>query len=217
MKFDKVKIRAVIGLVLMITAILGMYWWENTGRAEVMFTEVLVVKKDMNVGDIIRLENMKKIKILPFNKLENPLKEKDIQSFKNKKIKQFIPKGSQVTKEMLADEDEIKKENPSIFKIPVECIESYSSSLRKGDKIKILTADETKELGEFKVAHIKDEEECEITNLEGLIEDNVFKRDNNSSVIKFIEIVATLEEYKKIESEIVSEEKQLLVLQKGEF
>ncbi len=217
MRLDSVKIKAVIGLVIMISSIIAMYWWEQTGRADIMFSEVFVVKKDFYKGDTFHIKYIEKVKVLPSNIIENSLKIRDLKKFEGRKIGQFIPKGNQITEAMILKKNDIQKENSSIFKIKNNWIENMSSSIRKGDIVDILDSETQEFLGKFKIAYVKDQDQCEVTSDEGIIEDNILKRKTNSAVIDSIEIISTLEEYKKLENRIKENQGKFLVVQRGEI
>ena len=71
------KVKSIIGVILITASVLGMYFWETSLRERMIFTEVLAAAVDIDEGDIAGKDSFKVISVsqdslvLGFLKAEN--------------------------------------------------------------------------------------------------------------------------------------------------
>ncbi len=59
----EMKLKSVIGLILMILSIVGMYFWETKVREKMIFTKVLAAAVDISEGDTAGRDSFKEISV----------------------------------------------------------------------------------------------------------------------------------------------------------
>lgn len=191
-------IKPIIGILLIVVSAVGLIWWEKYGREEFLMSEVLVASQDIERGEIISAKCFQETKIMKENVIDGSVQPASYMDLQGKVASQFIPKNSQVRKEMFLEQKQLMQGNQSIFVIKEEWIHSRSSSLRKGDKIDVLKSIDGECVGTFVVAYVKDVDEQEVVNAEGNEGNEILQRDFSSGVISRVEIIAEPKEYEVI-------------------
>ena len=223
------KIKNVIGALLILTAACGLVFWELYGRDEFTTQKVLAAGERIEQGSLLRKELFTEVSVLPENLVEGVITPNNFHKIEGKEAAQFIPK-NQVMSESLAKAPGKKiTEHHAQYVIKGHWIDSRSSSLRKGDVIRIFSKDGSVFLGEFEVLFVKDADEKEVVDarvddglpynpLQGR-KSEIVDRINSSGVISHLEILTSLREYQKLLQFVESEEsaeQTLLIVQKGE-
>ena len=207
-------IRPLLGIMLIILSILTMIWWEKSGREQMVMDSVMVAKKSIERGTVIRAKDFMEIKNIPES--TGAITPQDFYRIKGLVANQDIPKLAQVIPDMFIKKNKLLLEGASIFSIKDSWIDSRSSSLRKGDVIDMF--DDTGQLyvGTFQVAYVKDSNEQEVIGTEENISDEILQRNFSSSVISHVEIIASLKDYQKIRELAEGQGMKFLIIQKGE-
>lgn len=137
--------KTAIGIVLIALSIAGMLWWELVGRDSVMYTEVLTLSRDADVGTEIT-RDMLEIKKTTTPTLRS-LRLSDAQSVIGKETVSYIPKGAELFSEFFEDGSLVVHEELGqyIFSIPSSWLVSYPQTLRRGDKITLLLVKDEEE------------------------------------------------------------------------
>jgi hypothetical protein len=225
----KNKLRGILGVFLMIMAIGGIYYWENYGREDILYRQVVISKEDIHRNDMINDQNVELVKIEEF--LINPQTARTIESIIGQEAKQFIPQGTIVDRNYLGYSYLIPKENQVIFEIPKEWIYNSPQTLRRGDEIILFpikkegngpknsaTAEYEKASFEnedddeavqekiMAVAYVKDGSNYEVEDENRVGVDRLY----GSAVIKSIEVLATQEEIKELEG-LVKQEYRFII------
>lgn len=136
MKFFK-NIKAFLGIFLIILAILGIYYWENYGREQFLYTEVLAFNDNIEKNTIITEDFVKKtisiLKIDQANIVDDAVL--DINTIIGLETKQYIPRNAQLSKKYFDEPEIVLNENEYVFSIPKDWLLGYPSSLRRKDKV----------------------------------------------------------------------------------
>jgi len=125
---------SVLGLIIMILSLVGVFWWETRGRNELIYEDVIVLNRSVEEGEVVSEDMISKIEVDPSNLIDGAIRnEGDVLG---KEAKHYIPKYSQLNSQFFLSEEELMpKEEKYIFTIPVDWIITFPNSIRKGDVI----------------------------------------------------------------------------------
>ncbi len=210
------NVRPLMGILLITLAVVALWWWENLGREQFIMESVMVAKDNIEKGRVIKESDFIEIRSMSESTVPGAITPKSLYQIKGFVANQYIPKLSQVVPKMFTEKGQILGEGKSIFPIKDIWIDSRSSSLRKGDVIDIFSEEGSVYMGTYPIAYVKDENEQEVVNTENNPSDEILQRHFSSSVIAHVEIIADLEEYKKIRDVAEEQNIKLLIIQKGE-
>jgi len=222
-KEDDVKrIKQIIGILLIVSAIAALVYWETGGRSRVVTKKVLVASENIMEGEMITRQMLTTVNAMPETVIAGAITPDEINKIEGKEAALDIAKNGQISGLSLREPSEVIKDQRSPYVIKPEWIDSRSSSLRRGDIIKIYNRDGSDYLGDFEVVFVKDTGDKEVTDLIG--EDGRYgshvsdmrSRTHSSGIISHLEILTVLEEYQKILQFIDHAEEQLLIVQKGD-
>ena len=90
-------IKPIIGVLLIILALLGGYYWETQGRQNYQQLEIPVTSVDIMKGEKLCPQMLKTLYIDKDSIVSGALMEKDIHQFVDSQATQFIPANSQTT------------------------------------------------------------------------------------------------------------------------
>lgn len=213
-------IRFFTGILIILIAVSGLIFWELEGR-EVMLTEpFLVAKKTIPEGVKISSSDFKVVGFNDQTKMKGALKEKDLEKIAGKIVKRSIPANGQVCMGDFIEADLSLPDGRSIYPLASEWVMLKSSSLRRGDMVRISSFPEAKPLGRYMVAFVKDEQGLEIGDgkqgeipKEGKIQSAIDRVDSTGNIAQ-IEIISDIDSYKKILDEVsFAEYPALMVIQ----
>ncbi|MEI8215753.1 MAG: SAF domain-containing protein [Eubacteriales bacterium] len=208
-------IKTIIGILLILSSIAGIFYWEYQGRDRLLTTKILVAKMEIQIGQLIERNVLEEANIPREIIISNPLKKEDLENLIGKVAKVYIPKNSQLNDAFFQDGKLSMNLDESIYVLKPEWIYMVSSAVRAGDSISIFSKDSSIFLGNFRVAFVKDSSFREVksanqdTNKTSLLE-----RLDATSFVSYVEITSTLQSYEKIVGYINSgiEKKLLLVI-----
>lgn len=137
------KVLVVLLPALGILSILGlsglMWWWESVGRQSILYEEVLVLKQDVQRGELIKESMLDTVRFEKARLIDHPVR--DPKEIVGLEARQYIPKNSQLdvryfeSPELITDKDRLN------FKIPNDWIYSIPNSLRRKDRIALYAVD----------------------------------------------------------------------------
>lgn len=166
------KIKGLIGIILIVTAVGLIYYWENFGRQQLLYKEVIIAKEDIYKNDKITNNNITFIKLEEYAIPDGAiLKSADIMG---KEAKQFIPKNAVMDNRYLAYQGMTLRKGQFIFRIPSDWIKDFPGTLRRGDQIFLypmrnteIFEDEEKPQDPIalRVAYVKDSGNREVRNI----------------------------------------------------
>lgn len=200
---NKVKLKGVIGIALLVIVIIGGYVWESYGRQALTYTDVIVFKKDVQENEIVTADMLGVIKLEKRTLIDNVIT--DANKIIGNETTTFIPTKMPLTKKFFANPDLTTGKNKYTFKIPEEWIYSYPQTIRRGDEIYIYpinekiclsdiipteknTYSQEKPLLKANVVYVKDSSNREVVNTGS-------NRYDGSANVAQIEIIATEKMY----------------------
>ncbi|MDD4566037.1 MAG: SAF domain-containing protein [Eubacteriales bacterium] len=204
---NRAKRKGLIGILLIILTIAGIYTWENYGRQELTYTDVIVFKEDIGDRKIVTRDMLGLLKLerktLPEGVITEPGK------IIGKETLTFLPSKIPLSEKFFADPELTSGNGKYVFKIPEKWVYSFPQTLRRGDEIYIYlirdtesqsaignesrpepdqTYDITKPILEAKVVYVKDNANREVVNTGN-------NRYDGSATLAQIEIIVTQESY----------------------
>ena len=210
--------KQIIGIILIISAIAALVYWETGGRNRIVTTKVLVAIENIMEGEVITKQMLAARNAMPETVISGALGPDAIHKVEGREASQDIAKNQQISELSIREPTEMAPDKRSPFVIKAEWIDSRSSSLRKGDMINIYSRDGAYHLGEYEVLFVKDIGEKEVTDMQfedgryGRISD-IRSRTHSSGIISHLEILTELHEYQKL-LQFVDTKEQLLIVQK---
>lgn len=233
------KMRSVLGVLLILLSIAGLFFWEWKGRDAILTEQVLVAKEEIRKGAVVD-GAMFEVKGVPkANLLQDALTPTDMGLIQGKVASQLIAKNDQIVPDYFRENEFSLKRNESVFVIRPEWIAMRSSALRRGDIVDIYGTNGLGLLGTFRIAYVKDEAEREVKNAgDGSGSDagsgagsgisgglgsesrDILDRTDSTSVIDHVEIITTYLEYERLAGSVSGAEgatpSALIIVQKGE-
>lgn len=221
------RIKNGIGILLIIVSIGGLIFWEGYGRDEFMTKKVLAASETIMQGTLIKKDMFTAVSVLPESLMEGVIAPNDFYKIEGKEAAQLIVKNQPISASFLREPARSVSEDYAPYVIKGQWIDSRSSSLRKGDMVRIYSRDGSYLLGDFEIVFVKDVNEKEVSDVLPTEEISSYMppvkahsaipdRTNSNGVIDHIEILTGLEEYRQILQFVENSEKTLLIVQRGE-
>lgn len=215
------KYRRFAGLFLIFLAAALLFAWEARGRELVLMQDVCVLKQEVAEGETLTTDLLKTVSV-PRNALvQGAILPAEAGRVAGKVSTGGIPAGAQMSDRLMMDSTDLRKADVSCFVIQKDWIFMRSSTLRKGDRVEILTADGQRSFGTFTAAFVKDETETEVRNAEGggLSFSGGSREDRSeaTAAIHHIEIETNLSSYMDIKTYAQGEEEPALLLVRREY
>lgn len=210
------KTRTLIGLLLIVLSLAGLVVWEIKGREAVMLDTVIVASEMIPAGTLIREGMLMPAGVLKESRIYRSLDWEKVRGVVGHVANRDIVKNGQLSEEYLAEDDFFLKGNESLFVLHKDWIVMRSSAIRRGDWIDIYKDGVLKKIGTYRVAFVKDDNEIEVADGEGLRVSNPIDRTVSTSSVSHVEIIADIKEYEKIIDCIDGDTAGLLLVQKGD-
>lgn len=194
-KFIK-KHKRLVGVILLILALGFFAFWELIGRAELLYSNVVVLKKDVLKGVEISYDMLQYIKIDSETVIDNCITNpEDIIGLE---AKHYIPCGTQLVSNYFDIASLVLKADEKIMRLPDSWIHSFPETLRRKDEVYIYAVGTSKSSNKeylltSTVAYVKDNSNREVSSLD---DDRLV----GSSAISNIEIVITEEQFKTLKA-----------------
>lgn len=189
-------LKTIIGVILILLALAGGYYWETEGRQNYQEIKIPVTSVDIQKGEKFSSQMMETVYLDKSLIVKDALLEKDIYEIVDYQASQFIPANSQLVASYFIKNEMSLTEKMSVFLIPSSWIFSRSSTLRKGDWVEFYGQEDLTYFGKYQIAFVKDQSEVEIENPEGpFICKDILERTIGTGTIHHIEISCTLENY----------------------
>ena len=209
-------IKLVVGILLVVTAVAGLWYWESEGREEFTMNEILVAAQEIESGTEVTADMFEGRSVLKENVIKGALNSEDASYLVGMISRGYIAEGNQVSKLHFEEKESTIEKGKSIFVIKPHWIDMRSSSLRGGDIVEIYSSDGSMYFGRYRIAFVKDDNEQEVVAAEGYSDsENILERRMSSRAANHVEIIATLEEYQQIRTFAETEQGALMLVQKG--
>lgn len=200
-----------IGAALIVLSAAGLIFWEMQGRETFQTKPVLVAAMEIPAGTIVSAGAFTTTRIPSGNLVEGALDGMEEMQLLGRCAKETILKNQQIAAEYFVSEEERMKAEESVYVLPPEWILMRSSALRKGDLVALYGGDSLQEIGEYRLAFVKDQTEQEVTDPGGGLKSETLDRTYSTAEISHVEVITTLEEYGKIRNTAASEGGILIV------
>jgi hypothetical protein len=141
---------------LLITAISGFVYWEIEGRDRLLTEDVLIAKKDIEKNSIVTSDMFTTAGSREENMISGALGPEDLAVIEGSRSGQFIPANAQITDKFFYEDEFFIAEDESVFVIRPEWISMMSSSIRRGDRVRLFSRDGMQVIGCYRVAFVKD-------------------------------------------------------------
>lgn len=197
----KKRTRTILGLILILSAVALMFFWEMSGREQMRSIPLLVADRDLMAGELAVESMFAQRRAAEEDRVSGALKPEQVDKILGSRILYPIPKNSQIVEESFGSPRHFMGEGQGVFLLRGEWIFSVSSSLRRGDRIRIYGLDGTTELGEFQVAFVKDAQGKEVTAGEEEIRKGelaILDRAHSTGRVEELEILAEISAYRRI-------------------
>jgi len=125
------KIKGVVGIILILASIGVIYYWENFGREQFLYKDVIVFNRSIDSNTQITSDMLTTIKIEESKIVEEAIIEPE--AIIGLESKHFIPKNAQLTKKYFDMPELVLDKNQFIFSIPKDWVKAFPSSLRRKD------------------------------------------------------------------------------------
>ena len=156
------KLKSIIGILLILLSIAGMYFWETKYRKEMIFTKVLAAAADIHEGDIATEDSFKEISVSPESLVSGYLTSEDKDMLLGKECVFPIKENGQI---FYGSFEEAKtKEDDGMFDLvlPGEWIYLKDLGLDKGVPALIYYVPSGEYIGRYEVRSVKAGEYVEI-------------------------------------------------------
>ena len=216
--------RQWIGILFLVLSVGALIAWEQWGRDYFLTNEVLLSKETIPEGTVLTADLFVSGSVEDSSIMEGAFTPNDVAKILGKVTTVTIPKNSQITDMVLRDADFYYAEDQSVYVLKGEWISLRSSSLRRGDSVELYAIHEDagwNPLGTYQIAFVKDQNESEVVSTSLAKDKGILSRQDASSPIYNVEIIATNDEYAKILEEVMETAKtnrgSLLLVQRGEL
>lgn len=216
------KLKTLLGILLILLSLAGLFLWEWKGRETILMEEVLVASEEIKKGTMVSSSMFITRGVQKTNLLDGALTLKDLEHLRGKVSAQLIAKNDQIILDYFRDNEFYLDRNESIFVIEPGWIAMRSSALRRGDMVDIYSSDRFNLLGTYRIAFVKDAAEREVQNAAvetaGKAGNEILERTDSSSVIDHIEIISSLSAYEKLRNCVSgATPSALIIVQRGEW
>ena len=206
--------KLIIGVALIVISVTTFMFWEVKGRDMVFREDLVVASVDIGAGDVLGPENLTVASVDDDDVIGGAVADEDLDRLMGRVARQYIPRGAQLNHSFLAEEGSLViSGEESIFALEGKMIDMVSSSLRRGDRVRIYGNSGKVDLGEYSVAFVKDSSDREVKNMEKLDNDDPMDREDSNYKIDSVEIVCTKDEYAKIIDHVTVSDSGLTVVQ----
>ncbi len=127
------KLKVIIGILIIVIAIAGLYVWEAFGEKAFMYTEVVVLSEDITKHKTVEANMLTTIKVPVDSVVKGAVTNP--KAIVGKESQVFIPKNMQLVKQFFEEDDFLLKDDEFVLSVPSEWIISYPQALRRGDKV----------------------------------------------------------------------------------
>lgn len=211
---NKVKVKGIIGIILMILMFVGFFSWETIFRKNLMYDQVLVLSTPKLKGEIVAKEDLKYLVVEKGAVTRNSIK--DPKEIVDTVVMIDLPVDMPLSPTYFSSQEIALTKDEFIFAVPSAWLAGYPQTLRAkdtvyfyevkpgqavGDGLVIENNEVDQVRGEFEFVYsstakyIKDGSNKEVINVG---ED----REVGSGTISSIEIVITLEKLGELENKI---------------
>ena len=199
MRQKRSRIRVIIAAALLLFGVSGSVFWEAYGREHITYTAALVAAKDIKKGEIVTGPMLAERAFAAETLVRGSVAPDRAGAVLGHVARHDIPANAQISDSYVYQDDFYIGEGESLFTVPSEWIDGFSSTVRRGDDVEFWLAGAAAKIGEWKVAFVKARDGVtEVTNLDGRLYTDEIEREFTSAQIGHIEIICDIEDYKRL-------------------
>lgn len=184
----------VLGILLMILSIGLLVVWETWGRNAVLLTPVLAASRDIAAGESMLPGDLSTIYVLPETVMQGALPPEESGLIAGRTAVYPLRGNQQLTAAFFRQEEEVFRNDQSIFHLPGDWIGSMSAAVRPGDAVRLFSASSGTEMGTHRVAYVLDRNGRAIPAPD-TSDGDLLERYSDRDPVESLEIVCTPEEY----------------------
>lgn len=156
--------RTIAGILVIGLALAGLFFWELRGREAVLTAPFLVARSTIASGQIVKATDFAVIGLTDKTRMQGALTPDQIKEIVGLSASRTLPANSQICREDFLMDALYLKPGQSIYTLRPEWIGMLSSSLRRGDRIELVSRTDGLSLGVFGVAFVKDSQGAEVVD-----------------------------------------------------
>lgn len=210
-------IKPLLGVLLLVAAAAGLFYWETRGRETVLEDPILVAARAIEQGQKLQETDLRIETLEPDVRVEGALSPEAAEALLGRPATESIRKNEQITQSHFTAPPSLLRPGESVFPLPADWILLQSSSLRRGDRVEIYISGSYESLGVYRIAFVKDSEDREVVELEIPTAGPILDRAAGSAAVHHVEIVTDLDGFRRIAERIeqTTEGGLLLVQREG--
>lgn len=131
--FSPAAAKTLIGVLLILVAVAGIYYWETIGQRELNYTNTLVMAQDVKAGTEVTADMLGYASISRDSIIGAAITNPD--DVLGKVTTGYVPKGAQLVSGYFTEKSSYVADDQYIFSIPSDWVYWYPSTLRKGDTV----------------------------------------------------------------------------------
>ena len=206
------KLKGVIGIILIIAAIGGIWFWETYGREAWTYEEVLVLQEPAERNTYITVDKLAVMRVETEKMVAGAIT--DPNKIIGKETIQFVPAGMMLVDDFFDAPELVLNDGEYLFSIPNTWLLAYPQSLRRRDTVYVYpvkqnvdleelyygtplptTTPEGKPLFSATVAYAKNGSNQEVESVDPA-------RLDGTSSVSLVEIVTTMDNVKLMETAV---------------
>lgn len=197
------RAKGIIGILLVMLAVAGIFFWESYGREAFTYASITVLNEDLEKGTVVTADMLRTTKIDQSNLIKYYVKNPN--EIIGKQTVTFLPADLQLSKKFFKKQGLVPQKGEYVMAIPKEWILAYPQTIRRGDTVylyptknlaenfvnengDITQADKSNSRVKAKVTYVKDSASREVVDVEQKRKGGLERKDA-SAVIATIEII----------------------------
>ena len=194
MRGFRIRKKTLIGALLMLLSLAGVFYWESAGRERALMVRVAALSSDLKAGEVLSSSDLAELSVPPEAAVAGALAPDAAVRLAGLKAVRDMSAGEQVRDDMFAADVRLLGPGQSIYSIPASWIYSRPASLCAGDELSFFTL-EGLELWSFRAAYLRGSSEQALN--EPRRGENLLSRVSDG-IIENIEIVCTKDDFFRI-------------------
>ena len=196
--------RVIVGIVCLVTSIALQLGWEFFGREKLLYTDVLTVNQDIEVGTEITSDMLTTKKVINASTRSYRVTQEALLEIVGKEATSYIPYGEELYPEFFEEQALVVHKGEYILSIPSTWLVSRPQTLRRGDTVTFLTTD-GQTVTSATVLYVKDGSNAEVVSSDA-------ERLNAAGSVAVIEVIVSESDAKLLTSIAGQEENNHFVL-----
>lgn len=133
LKKNQLRLKNIIGFLLILFAVCGILYWENYGRERFAYVDVIVLNRDVSAGQRIEPDMLGVVKVNKEAAISNVISS--ASELEGKSSVCYIPAGSQLPRKYFENKDLTPGNGKYVLQLPQEWLYAFPQTLRRGDRV----------------------------------------------------------------------------------